>query len=469
MIKHYLMHKKGMPGLLAGAVLLLASCGGSKGIKVAVEKAGERTITETVSASGRIQPATEVKISSDVSGEIIELNVKEGDSVKKGDLLVKIYADIYQSNVNQMEAAYNQSKQNQLSAQARLNQLQAQFAGVLASYSRTKTLYDQGVVSQSEFDQAQSEYNSMRAQVNSAKEEAEGARYNVAAAAASMRESASTLARTTIYAPVNGTVSLLNVELGERVVGTAQMTGTEMMRISNLAVMEARVEVNENDIARVKLGDSADVEVDAFMGRTFKGVVTEISSSASNLATTENTGVNINEVTNFDVRIRILPKSYQDLMASQKWSTPSPFRPGLSTSVDIQTEKAENVLSIPIQSVALRDAEGTSLPEDTPDEQEEDSEGENGQGGPEPNQEDTSAGNRQAAGVQEVVFVYNKQEGTVKMRRVKTGVQDDRYIQILSGLNAGDEVVVAPYLAVSKTLRDGAKINVVDRSSLFEE
>ncbi len=422
---------------LIGAVLLFVVIaiigksagwfGGAAEVNVSVESVSTRTIVQTVSASGKIQPETEVKISPDVSGEITELYVKEGQKVKKGDLLLRIRPDIYESSFSRSTAALNQIKANLANAEARLSQVQAQFRNTETSFARTKKLYEDKVISASEFEQALAGYEAAKADVEAARQNVNAARFNVASAQATVRESQDNLSRTTIFAPVDGTVSKLNVERGERVVGTSQMAGTELMRISNLTSMEVRVDVNENDINRVKLGDTSIIQVDAFLDKKFKGIVTEIASSANI------TGLSADQVTNFSVRIRILPESYQHLITS---TSASPFRPGLSATVDIQTEIAKNALAIPIQAVTTR------LETDT-----------------------VVAATNLSAKPLEVVFVV--ENGKAVRKQVTTGIQDDMYIEI-KGLADGVQVITAPYIAISKTLKEGTNVKVVDKSKLFE-
>lgn len=443
--------------------LLAGACNNKQGTEVALEEATGRNIIETVSASGKIQPEVEVKLSSEISGEITVLNVKEGDQVKKGDLLMRIRPEIYESTVNQMAAALNQARSNTATAQARLSQYEAQLAGLEASFNRTKQLHDDKVISNAEFDQAVADYESMKAQVAAAKQEVDAARFNAAAAEARMKEANQNLDRTIIYAPVDGTVSKLNVEVGETVLGTSQMTGTELMRISNLSNMEVLVEVNENDITRVSVGDTAAIEVDAFLGEEFSGIVTEIASSANNVGSATDQIANIDQVTNFNVKVRILPESYQHLMERKSTDLPSPFRPGLSASVDIHTQVAAGAVSVPIQAVTIRDESGRSQnTESRPDQA-----GSEDNGSAAGNAGEKGAADAGQAKVKEVVFVYNEEEGTVSMTEVTTGIQDDRYIEIRSGIEKGQRVVVAPFLAISKTLRDGSKVQVTNRADLF--
>lgn len=445
--------------IIAGVILIILLAigkkagwlGGSNTEKVAIEKAEKRSIVETVSASGKIQPEVEVKISPDVSGEVVELLVKEGDKVKKGDLLAKINPDIYVSSLDRMIATLNAQKASESNAKARVSQVRAQFINAQSSFERNETLFKENAISQSEYDAAKSAYEVAREEVTAAEESVKAAQYTVRSYQASVKEAGDNLKKTSIYAPVDGTISLLNIEKGERVVGTSQFAGTEIMRIANLNEMEVEVSVNENDIVRVTLGDTALVEVDAYLNRKFKGIVTEIANSASV------TGVTTDQVTNFDVKIRILRDSYEDLIPKDKPNL-SPFRPGMSATVDIQTETQQNVLSIPIQSVTTR--EDTLKDKMAEKKKEED-------------QPVKTDGDRQVIVVkdkkgevvEEFVFIYR--EGKVVMQKVKTGIQDNTYIQILEGLKEGDEVVSAPYTAITRKLKDGDKVEKVDKKELF--
>lgn len=322
--------------------------GKGKITKVAVTKVEKKNIVETVSASGKIQPEVEVKLSPEVSGEIVELNVKEGDVVKKGQLLCKIKPDILASGYDRTVASYNAQKASVASSQQQLIQSEANFRNIEAKYRRTEKLYKDKVVSASEFDAARAEYLSAKANLESARQSVVGAKFGLEQSGAAVKEAGDNLARTNIYAPVDGVVSKLSVEKGERVVGTAQMSGTEIMTIANLNSMEVNVDVNENDINRLSLGDTALIEVDAYLDKKFKGIVTEIASSANVV------GTGTDEVTNFKVKVRILPESYADL--TNKGQTNSPFKPGLSATVDIQTEQTMGIV-VPIQSVTVREEE----------------------------------------------------------------------------------------------------------------
>ncbi|HEX7366426.1 MAG TPA: efflux RND transporter periplasmic adaptor subunit [Pelobium sp.] len=433
--------------LIAAAVLVVIAVvankmgwiGKGKTTQVAVTKVEQKNIVETVSASGKIQPEVEVKLSPEVSGEIVELNVKEGDVVKKGQLLCKIKPDILVSGYERTVASYNAQKASVASSQQQLLQSEANFKNVEAKYKRTEKLYKDKVVSAAEFDAARAEYLSAKASLEAARQSVVGAKFGLEQSGAAVKEAGDNLARTNIYAPVDGVVSKLSVEKGERVVGTAQMSGTEIMTIANLNSMEVNVDVNENDINRLSLGDTALIEVDAYLDKKFKGTVTEIASSANVV------GTGTDEVTNFKVKVRILPESYANL--NNKGQTNSPFKPGLSATVDIQTEQKAGLV-VPIQSVTVREEENAGDKK-----------------AKKAKEDDTKAEKKEKAKAKEYVFVV--ENGKVKQVEVKTGIQDDRNILILSGLKAGQQVVSAPYAAISKDLKDKMEVEVVDKSKLF--
>jgi len=409
---------------------------GGKGKKVAVEKVERRTIIETVAASGKIQPETEVIISSDVSGEIIEMPVQEGDRVKAGDLLLKINPDLVESALSRAEAALNTTKANLAGSKARLAQSESQFQNSKASFERSKQLHESKVISQAEFDQAKANYEVASADVEASKESVRAGMFNVRSSEATLKEATENLGRTSIYSPMDGVITKLNKEKGERVVGTAQMAGTEIMTVADLNVMEVAVEVNENDIVRVSINDTTEIEVDAYLDKTFKGIVTEIANSANT------SGMSADQVTNFDVKIRMLQYSYEDLLKKRADSS-SPFRPGMSATVDIRTTQVNNVITAPIQAVTIRtDTLSTSNEADVLE-------------GEEDNEKEKV----------EVVFVRDGDQ--VKMVKVETGIQNTMYIEILNGLEEGQEIVVAPYTLVSKILKDGQSIIVVDKKDLF--
>lgn len=440
-------------GVAVGVILIVLAVLKSRGIigkeraiNVTTELVTRRTIVQTVSANGKIQPAREIKITPYISGEVVELHVKEGDQVKKGDLLARIDPEIYRSNYERMEAALQSQRATLSNARARLSQAKAQFTGTKLSYERSERLWKEKVISDADFETVKAQYEVALAEVQAAEESVKAAEFQVASAEASLREARENLTRTAIYAPSDGTVSRLSVEKGERVAGASQFSaGTEIMRIADLDTMEALVKVNENDIVRVKHGDTALIEVDAYLNRKFKGIVTEIATSAetSNLAT--------DQVTSFEVKIRILRDSYVDLINPDRpWS--SPFRPGMSTTVEIQTETVHDALSVPIQAVTTRsDTTGRSI---SPKKSRE------------INPENEQTPEKTDTNIQEYVFVFRND--TAILRKVVSGIQDTRYIQIVSGLNEGEEIITGPYRAVSRTLKHGDKVKKVPREKLFE-
>ncbi|HSH67988.1 MAG TPA: efflux RND transporter periplasmic adaptor subunit [Bacteroidia bacterium] len=439
--------------VVISTVLLLKNFSGKNGIKVSTELAARRTIIETVSANGKIQPEVEVKISSDVSGEIVELHVKEGDHVKKGDLLCKINPLIYESNLNRMAATLNGSKANLLNSKARLQQIKASFVNTEATYQRNKKLYDQGAISKSEMDASIASYEGAKADIKGAEENVNAAEFNVKSTEASLQEASDNLAKTNIYSPVSGTVSQLNKEKGERVVGTAQMEGTEIMRLANLNEMEVSVDVNENDIVRVQNGDTSLIEVDAYLDRKFKGVVTEIANSANT------TGVTAEQVTNFTVKIRILQDSYKDLSNTNNGAPP--FRPGMSATVDIQTKKASHIVTVPIQCVTTRSDSSNVLDKDMKmnDKKTDDDKL------VVKDERNKKTEKKTESKMEEYVFLLN--DGKAKMVKVKTGIQDNDYIEIKEGIQEGDEVISGPYAAISKQLKNGTAVKKVEKSALF--
>jgi HlyD family secretion protein len=423
---------------------------GSDDTKVAVEKVIKRTITQSVSANGKIQPEKDIKISPYISGEVIELTVKEGDQVKQGDLLAKIDPEIYVSIYDQSVAALNTQQANAANSRARLAQVKAQYDNAKTTYERQQKLFNQGVISQSEFDQAKSAFEVAAAQVTAGEEDIRAAEFMIKSSEAGLKKSKEDLTKTAIFAPNDGTVSKLSVEKGERVTGASQFSsGTEIMRIANLNAMEAQVEVNENDIVRVSMGDTALIEVDAYLNRKFKGIVTEIATSANT------SGVSVDQVTNFNVKIHLLKDSYADLLDAARPDY-SPFRPGMSATVEIQTETAIDVLTVPIQAVTTR-VEKDSLDKINKKNKNVKTEGDD-------NVEMVKTA-QSSEGIQECVFLFV--DGIAKKVDVKTGIQDNTYIQILSGLKEGQEVITAPYSAVSKTLKNGDKVKKVDKKDLF--
>jgi len=446
-------------GLLVTLILILVVLkikgviGKEEGAKATVEKAVSRTIIETVNASGKVYPEVEVKVSPDISGEIVELNVSEGDSVTKGQVLARIYADIYNSQRDQAAAVVNQYQAQVLNSTAQLDALKATLDQAEVTYKRQKQLLDEKVISRAEFEQADQSIKTARAQYNAAVQGIKGSQASVQSAQAQLSRANKDVKRATLVAPMDGVVSLLAVKKGERVVGTAQMAGTEMLRVADMNVMELRVNVGENDIPKVHLDDSAVVEVDAYANRKFKGIVTKIASSNTSAALATSVASTSTEVTNYEVHIRLLPESYQDLLSGK--SKVFPFRPGMNASADIQTKTHNNVLVVPINAVTTRDKSGDKALNKKDDKQ----------NSADNNEEPTV----NAEDLEEVVFVLQADKVTVKKVKVKTDIQDINYIEIVSGLKAGDEVVTGPYDLVSKTLKDGDKVKVVPKEQLFED
>jgi len=428
------------------AAAIIKGRNSNKGERVTTENVTERTIKEMVAASGKIFPQTEVKISSDVSGEIVELFIEEGDSVVTGKLLANIDPEAIESQVERGRAAVNTSKAQLANARSQVKnliaqreQIEAQLKNAREIYERNKKLYADGVISEAEFQQSESNFEGLEANLRSSKASIEAAEENVKAsefsvksAQASLDELRTSLRRTSIYSPMSGIVSMLSVEEGERVVGTIQMAGTEMMRIANLNAMEVRVDVSENDIPRVSIGDEVEIEVDAYIDRIFKGTVTQIANSASNSATATLTS---DQVTNFEVRVNISTESYQDLITPTK---PYPFRPGMSASVEINTSTQSDIPTIPIQAVTTREKQEVYGKKDDLEDPEE-----------------------------PVEVVFKVVGDTVTLAPVVTGIQDDSFIEITKGLEVGDEVVTGPYSSISRKLKKGDQVEKVEEQELF--
>lgn len=380
----------------------------NKGVGVTLGKAAITDITERIPANGKIKPVTEIKISPDVSGEIVELNVDEGDEVHKGDLIIKIRQDIYLSLRDRAEASLN-------SVKAQYLQQTAQFKQAELDYKRNRILYEKKAISTQEFEKSNASYAMAKGQLDAAE-------FNIKSAEASLKEAEENLLKTTIYSPIDGIISSLSVEKGERVVGTSQMAGTEMMRIADFNKMEVAIDVNENDIIRISEGDTAIIDVDAYPGQDFKGIVTKIANSAKNV------NANTDQITNFEVKVEILPDSYKDLSISSR----IPFRPGMSASVEIETIKKMNILTIPLQSVIVRD-----------------------------NIEFDEKGIGKSG---EYVFLYDKGSSTVKAAGITTGIQDLNNIEILSGeISDSTVIVTGPYNVITKILNDGTKVVPINK------
>lgn len=431
--------------------------GGEKAKTVSVEKVTLRSIVETVSASGKIQPEVAVKISPDVSGEIVEMSIKEGDRVTKGQLLARILPDIYQSYVDRSIASLNSSKANVENAKSRLMQVKSQFEKAKLTYERNQKLFNEKLISASEWESVKSAFEVAKAEVSATEQNVSAADYGVRSAEASVKEAQDNLRKTSIFAPVDATISKLNVEKGERVVGTSQFAGTEIMTLANLNEMEVRVDVNENDIVRVNVGDTANVEVDAYLGKKFQGVVTEVANSANT------SGLSVDQVTNFTVKIRILRESYDQIRDPER-PNKAVFNPGMSATVDIMTKKVYNVTSIPIQSVTTRDtsmkAAGSSKVEAKPEMEDEEAVRV-------VDEKKSDKKTEMVDMVTECVFLII--DGTVKLQPVVIGIQDNNYIEIKSGLKAGDEIVTGPYSSISKLLKDGDKIEIVKKEDLYNK
>ena len=421
--------------------------GEKQGTKVTSERATKRTIIEIVNASGKIYPEIEVKVSPDISGEITELTVQEGDSVKKGQIVARIYADIYSIQANQAASGVMQSQAQVANSQAALDALKAQVDQSQKTYNMQKQLFDEKVISANEFNLADANYRSALANYNAAKQGIRGGQAAVQSAQANLAKANKDLGRTAVLAPMNGVVSLLNVKKGERVVGSNMMAGTEMLRIADMAKIEIRVDVSESDIPKVHLGDSALVTVDAYSDRKFKGLVTQIASSNNGAAAQAALSNTSTDVTNYKVYVRLLPQSYSDLLGKGVY----PFRPGMSASADIQTKTHANVLSVPINAVTTRDKNDTLSGKNKSAEE-----------------LALAKANTSLDDLEVIVFLIDK-DATVKKATVKTSIQDINYIEITEGLKEGDEVVTGPYDVVSKLLKVKDKVKVVDKKDLFEK
>ena len=445
-------------GLIVLLVILKKTgvLGKDEGTKVTTEKVAKRTIVETVNASGKVYPEVEVKMSPDISGEIVELNVAEGDSVKKGQVLARIYGDIYATQRDQAAAIVSQQQAQVANASASMGALQAQLDQAKKTYTMQKELYDEKVISTNEFNTADAAYKTAIANLNAAKQGIIGSQASVQSAKAALSKANKDISLATLVSPMNGVISLLSVKKGERVVGSSMMAGTEMMRIADMSKIEVRVDVGENDVPKVHLGDSATIEVDAFNNRKFKGVVTQIASSNNGAANSSASSTTSTDVTNYKVYIRIDPDSYKDLIDTTRKKN-FPFRPGMSASADIQTKTKKDVLAVPINSVTTREKNDSTA----------DNTVKNTDNGANTNADVTgnSSGDN---GLDEVVFVLNA-DGTVRKQKVKTGIQDINYIEITDGLKEGDEVITGPYDAVSKTLKEKDKVKVVSKSELFDK
>jgi HlyD family secretion protein len=432
--------------------------GKEEGTRVSAEKVALRNITEVVTASGKVYPEKEVKISPDISGEVVDLGVtQEGDSVHKGQELAKIYADIYTTQRDQAAAQMNQQQAMVSNAQAMLPGLKTSMEVAKKALDREKQLLDQKVVSLSEYETAEGTLQTAQANYMAALQTVKGNSAGAVSARANLDIAAKNLSRTTVVSPIDGVVSLLSIKKGERVVGNSMMAGTEMMRVADMSRIETIVDVGENDIPKVQLGDSALISVDAYSNRKFRGIVTQIASSVTTAAGTSTTTVSTNDVTNYKVHIRLSPDSYKDLYNPAKPKS-FPFRPGMSASADIQTRTHANVLSVPINAVAVREKNSNRAVSANTDDA----------AGDDNSKNDTHAQNSNADDLDEVVFVLQPGD-TVRKVKVRTDIQDINYIEIMDGLRAGDQIITGPYSIVSKTLKSGQHVKVVPKDKLFEE
>ncbi len=401
--------------------------GGEKATKVTAETSKKRDLIQTVTANGKIYPETEVKISSDVPGEIVELYYEEGQQIKRGDLIARIKPDSYNTAVKQVQANYNSSLANLESARANVSSTQAALLNAENTYARLMSSFDKGNLPKAELENAESAVKSARSALAAAEQNVTSLQYMSEAASASIADAETNLGKTAIYSPLTGIISSMNVEKGEKVVGTLQMTGTEMMRIANFEDMEVRVNVSENDIIRVHLNDTAIIEVDAYPDHKFKGIVTSIASSSNGLS--GNFSVSSSQSTNFEVKIKILKESYKEIIDKGQY----PFRPGMSATADIQTKTVKDVLSVPLQSVGTRDI----------------------------NEEDSEKEEE----LVEIVFV--EENGVVSQKQVKTGIQNDSHIEVIEGIEEGQLIITAPYNAISKDLENEDLVEIVTKKELY--
>lgn len=437
-------------GVLVVLLLVLSKMGAfgkDEGTKVTAEKVQKRTITEVVNASGKIYPEVEVKVSPDISGEITELAVQEGDSVKKGQVLARIYADIYNIQRNQAASGVEQSQAQVANSQASLNALKAQLDQAQRTYDMQKKLFDDKVISRNEFNIAEANLKSSQANYAAAQQGIRGVQASVKGAQANLDKANKDLGRTAVIAPMDGVVSLLNVKKGERVVGSNLMSGTEILRIADMAKIEIRVDVGENDVPKVKLGDSAIIEVDAYSDRKFKGIVTQIASSNNGAAAQSALSTSSTDVTQYKVYIRLLPESYMDMLGKGSF----PFRPGMSANADIQTKTHANVLSVPINAITTRDKSDSAKAEKK-----------------KVDESAVKTASPTTDDLEVVAFILDK-DNKVQKVKVKTDIQDINYIEVSEGLKEGDTVITGPYDVVSKTLKVGQKVKVVDKKDLFDK
>lgn len=432
--------------------------GGEEAVQVAVEKVSRRTIVETVSASGKVYPEDERKVSSDVSGEVVEMFVEEGDSVRKGQVLAKVFADVLTSARDRAASIVNQQEAQVGNTAASISAFEARFAQAKINYERQKKLFLEKVISAAEFEQSETQYLATQADLKAAKEAVKSTQAGVQSARASLTEADKNLSRTAIIAPMDGIVSLLAVKKGERVAGNSFSLGTEILRVADMSKIEVRVDVGENDIPKVKIGDSAMVEVDAYNDRRFTGVVTKISSSSTSALTMSVTGTA--DVTNYKVYIRLNPASYADLLAGNGTKR-LPFRPGMSANADIMTRQQQNVIAVPILAITTRDKQEAAGTAEKENKDKKKAKGETEESA------DESTPPVNPDDLEEVLFILGA-EGKVKKVAVQTGIQDNDFIEILAGIKEGVKVVAAPYNTISKTLKEGMEVQVVSKEKLYQ-
>ncbi|MEQ8518693.1 MAG: efflux RND transporter periplasmic adaptor subunit [Cytophagales bacterium] len=418
--------------------------GKGNAIEVELAEVEKREIIEKVNASGKVQPEVELKISPDVSGEIIELNVQEGDSVKKGDLLIRIRQDIYLNQLDQAKANANNARANLSQMKANLARAKARFQQSEFNFKRNKKLHEDNVISDLDYEQSETDYKVAEQELEGQKQNVRAAEFSLQNALAAVRVAEDNLSFTKIFAPESGIISKLSIEQGERVVGTSQMQGTEMLRIANLNNMEVQVDVNENDIIRVSIGDTAEIEVDSYSSENekFLGIVTAIANSPNESSLTSES------ITEFEVKIKIVNESYSHLITD---NLKYPFKPGMTASVDIITDRQKDIISVPLAAVTTRTSEEIQN-KDKADDDEEDSKDE----------KDDQIDDEE---IREIVFLFEEENQKVKLLEVKTGISDFDYIQIKEGLSPGQKIVKGPYLAVTKRLKDGDEVKMMDKES----
>jgi len=423
--------------VLVGLVILVIVLKKSskKEIVVTTSMPKYQTIVEKISASGMVQPVTEVKLSPDVAGEIMELRVEESDSVTLGQLLVKIRPDNYISAKQRAEASLNQQKANLLSAKSNLARAEATYEKAKLDFDRNNKLKNQNVISISDWEFSNQNFTIAENDLNSAKASVQASEYVVKSSRAALEDAQENLRKTSVLSPISGTVSKLNVKKGERVVGTSQFAGTEMLRIADLNNMEVRVDVNENDIIRISIADTAIIDVDAYshLGKKFKGIVTQIANTAKDKASSD-------AVTEFEVKINILPSSYNDL---KEKGNIHPFKPGMTASVDIITNTKANILTVPLAAVTVRTQRELEEKEDKKQQADK--------------KVESKATDKEDEKI-ELIFINDN--GVAKVVKVETGISDYENIEIITKIGDSTNVITGPFIAVSKRLKEGDLVKI---------